>query len=139
MNLSWARDYVLSLGYNVYYIAVYWSQNYWLDIHDEGYQSDTDYKCIIIPTLDDLIRNSKPVSRVVDFPNFIHTGHEKWVLLSIKRWEMRESRVDSYAEELLKWAKAIRDNYTILPRFDTKNAIIELSYSIIKSHLWNLK
>jgi hypothetical protein len=74
-----------------------------------------------------------------DFPNFIHTGHEKGMLLSVKRWEMKDSRVDKHAEELLKWAKAIRDGYTVLPRFDAKNAIIELSYSIIKQHLWSLK
>jgi predicted nucleotidyltransferase len=55
-----------SQGYTVCYLAVYGSQNYGLDIYTEEYQSDIDMKAIIVPTLDDLVRNSKPVSVVVD-------------------------------------------------------------------------
>jgi len=63
INLQWARDYIKSKWFNVYYIALYWSQNYWLDTE----KSDIDYKCIILPTLDDLVNNSKPYSSVFDF------------------------------------------------------------------------
>jgi predicted nucleotidyltransferase len=53
-------------GYTVAYICVYGSQNYGLDIETEDYQSDIDMKAIIVPTLDDLVRDSKPVSKVYE-------------------------------------------------------------------------
>lgn len=53
-------------GYSVAYISVYGSQNYDLAIHTEEYQSDIDMKAVVVPTLDDLVRNSKPISIVVD-------------------------------------------------------------------------
>jgi predicted nucleotidyltransferase len=53
-------------GYKVAYICLYGSQNYGLDIQNEQYQSDFDMKAIIVPTLDELIKNSKPVSTVID-------------------------------------------------------------------------
>lgn len=53
-------------GHRVAYICVYGSQNYGLDINNEEYQSDVDMKAIVVPTLDDLIANSKPVSEVID-------------------------------------------------------------------------
>jgi len=55
-----------SEGYSVAYICIYGSQNYGLDLNTEEYQSDIDMKAIIIPTLDDLVADSKPVSIVVD-------------------------------------------------------------------------
>jgi predicted nucleotidyltransferase len=53
-------------GYKVAYICIYGSQNYGLDINTEEYKSDIDMKAVIVPTLDDLIYNSKPVSETVD-------------------------------------------------------------------------
>lgn len=55
-----------SKGYSVAYICVYGSQNYELDVYTDEYQSDIDTKAIIVPTLDDLIKNSKPISTVID-------------------------------------------------------------------------
>lgn len=55
-----------SQGYKVAYISLFGSQNYGLDVYTEDYQSDIDTKAIIVPTLDDLINNSKPVSEVVE-------------------------------------------------------------------------
>lgn len=55
-----------SQGYTVAYICIYGSQNYGLDINIDEYQSDIDMKAIVIPTLDDLVRNSKPVSTVIE-------------------------------------------------------------------------
>lgn len=68
--LARAWKHIESLGYKPYYLAVYGSQNYWLDIDTEEYKSDVDYKCIIIPTLDELIWNSKPVSCVTNFESW---------------------------------------------------------------------
>lgn len=62
-----AFKYIESLWYCPIYIGLYGSQNYWLDIYDDDYTSDVDWKCIILPTLDDLISNSKPVSTVIQF------------------------------------------------------------------------
>lgn len=49
-------------GHKIAYICVYGSQNYNLDIYNEEYQSDLDMKAILVPTLDNLIKNSKPIS-----------------------------------------------------------------------------
>jgi len=53
-------------GYTVAYICIYGSQNYGLDVYTDEYQSDVDMKAIIVPTLDDLIKNSKPVSTTIE-------------------------------------------------------------------------
>jgi predicted nucleotidyltransferase len=55
-----------SQGYSVAYICIYGSQNYGLDIQNEEYSSDIDMKAVIVPTLDDLVRNSKPVSATIE-------------------------------------------------------------------------
>ena len=62
-----AFKYVQSLGYRPVYIGLYGSQNYGLDVNEKDYQSDLDWKCLILPTLADLIQNSKPVSTVLEF------------------------------------------------------------------------
>ena len=50
--------YVKNLGYEVFGVFLQGSQNYRLDY--EG--SDIDTKCIVIPTLKDIVLNKKPVS-----------------------------------------------------------------------------
>lgn len=50
--------YVQNLGYEVFGVFLQGSQNYNLDY--EG--SDIDTKCIVIPTLEDIVLNKKPVS-----------------------------------------------------------------------------
>lgn len=57
------------LSYGPAYMCLYGSQNYQLDAHTDEYQSDFDYKAIVIPTLKDLVFDSKPVSKVVDVEN----------------------------------------------------------------------
>lgn len=49
--------------HNVFYIALYGSQNYNIDT----ISSDYDFKAIIIPTLEDLVSQKKPVSTVYAF------------------------------------------------------------------------
>lgn len=53
----------LSKEYNVFYIALYGSQNYWIDTE----KSDLDFKAIIIPTLEDLVNQTKPTSKVLEY------------------------------------------------------------------------
>lgn len=57
---------VQNLGYTVLYAANYGSHNYNLDIYNEEYSSDIDTKVIILPTLEELVRNSKPVSTTIE-------------------------------------------------------------------------
>lgn len=59
-------DILEASGYTVAFIGIYGSQNYGLDVNTDEYQSDIDMKAVVVPTLDNLIRNSKPVSTVVD-------------------------------------------------------------------------
>ena len=56
---------VKKLGYTPLYAANYGSHNYNLDINNNEYQSDIDTKVIILPTLEELVNNSKPVSTTI--------------------------------------------------------------------------
>lgn len=62
-DLQWAKAFLEAKGHIVHYVAVYGSQNYNLDTDE----SDVDYKAIIIPTLDQIIANSKPLSTSYEF------------------------------------------------------------------------
>lgn len=57
---------VQKMGYTVLYAANYGSHNYNLDINNNEYQSDIDTKVIILPTLEELVLNSKPVSTTIE-------------------------------------------------------------------------
>mgnify|MGYP003290953129 CR=1 FL=1 len=52
----------LSLGKEVVAVFLQGSQNYNLDEYSEEYQSDIDTKCIILPTLDDIVVGKSPYS-----------------------------------------------------------------------------
>lgn len=51
-----------SMGYKVCYIALYGSQNYNMNYE----KSDYDYKALVLPTLDDIVYNRKPISTTID-------------------------------------------------------------------------
>lgn len=57
---------VEKMGYMVLFVGNYGSHNYNLDINNEFYNSDIDTKAIILPTLNELISNSTPVSTTID-------------------------------------------------------------------------
>lgn len=243
-ELEEAWNFLEANGYKPYYLAVYGSQNYNLDIYTDEYKSDVDFKCIIIPTIDELVRNSKPLSKVIDigrwqidikdiraytesvvkcnvnfleilntehyiwpeffrwelkslmsemwafylkacygmmlekqvalrhpypstkdkidkfwydpkqlhhivrlsklmqryiewtYPYFQHSWIEQDTLKRIKMWYVNDSSVDLMVEDYINNARNIRDEYKVDPIFDTKNRIIEMSYSIIKEQLW---
>lgn len=61
------RDYLKGKGYNVVYLCIYGSQNYGLDIYTDDYKSDIDFKAVIVPTLDDLVYNCKPISTTIEY------------------------------------------------------------------------
>lgn len=62
-NLNKVKKMLEEKGHTVYYVAVYGSQNY--NLHTE--HSDLDYKAIILPTIDEIIANSKPFSSTYEF------------------------------------------------------------------------
>ena len=51
-------NYIKSLGYEIVAIFAQGSMNYNLYIQDDDYKSDVDTKCIVLPTLDDLIKGN---------------------------------------------------------------------------------
>jgi len=57
---------VKEMGYTPIYAANYGSHNYNLHINLDEYQSDIDTKVIILPTLEELVNNSTPVSTTID-------------------------------------------------------------------------
>ncbi|MBE5800062.1 MAG: hypothetical protein E7321_08960 [Clostridiales bacterium] len=61
-----AASHVASLGYTPVYVSLHGSQNYGLAIHTAEYQSDYDFKCIVLPSLWDLAEGKKPASLTVD-------------------------------------------------------------------------
>ena len=61
------KDYLKGKGYNVVYLCIFGSQNYDLDIYTDDYKSDIDFKAVIIPTLDDLVYNCKPISTTIEY------------------------------------------------------------------------
>lgn len=128
--LSKQKKILESQGYTVAYICIYGSQNYGLDIYTDEYQSDIDMKAIIVPTLDDLVRDSKPVSKVVETewgqcdikdirtyfqtllkanPAYIETLFSKYYIVDSKFWDefsiifsKRESLVDTLKAQFIR-------------------------------------
>lgn len=62
-KLNEAYTFVESLGFKVWVINLYGSQNYNMDTPN----SDYDFKAIVFPTLDDIINVNEPISKVCDF------------------------------------------------------------------------
>jgi predicted nucleotidyltransferase len=60
------KEILESKGHSVAYICIYGSQNYNMEIYSDEYKSDIDMKAIVVPTLDDLIRDSKPISTTIE-------------------------------------------------------------------------
>lgn len=70
-QLEQAAKFIQNKGYYPIYIALFGSQNYGLDVHNDEYKSDFDFKCIIAPTLADLVMKRAPTSVVLDY----NSGH----------------------------------------------------------------
>lgn len=61
-RLRKAAEYVEKHGYTPVFVSLYGSQNYGLAINNAAYQSDYDYKCVVLPSLSDLVEEKKPAS-----------------------------------------------------------------------------
>lgn len=67
-RLRAAAAHVAALGYAPVYVSLFGSQNYGLAIDLPGYHSDYDYKCVVLPSLSDLVEERKPVSKTIETP-----------------------------------------------------------------------
>ena len=56
----------------LFYLAIQGSQNYDLDIYTDEYKSDVDTKAIVIPSLEEIVMNKKPISTTHVLPNNEH-------------------------------------------------------------------
>lgn len=56
----------------LFYLAIQGSQNYNLDIYTDEYKSDIDTKAIVIPSLEEVVMNKKPISTTHILPNNEH-------------------------------------------------------------------
>lgn len=65
-RLRAAADQVAALGYMPVYVSLHGSQNYGLEIHTDAYRSDYDFKCVVLPTLRDLVEGKKPASLTIE-------------------------------------------------------------------------
>jgi len=68
-ELNEAASYVRSLGYHPIFVCLAGSQNYGLDISSDKYQSDFDFKCVILPRLEDLVAGGAPLSTSLHYGN----------------------------------------------------------------------
>ena len=64
-NLLYCKRMLEDRGLTVVGIFLYGSQNYNLDY--EG--SDIDLKAIVIPSINDIVFNNKPISTTIDIPD----------------------------------------------------------------------
>ena len=62
----------VNLGYEVVGVFLQGSQNYKMDEYSDEYMSDIDTKCIVLPSLDDVISGNDPLSYVYVRPNNEH-------------------------------------------------------------------
>lgn len=75
-------EFLIDKGYNVIYIALFGAQNYNL----QREESDYDYKAVVVPSLKDMVYNSKPISLTIDLP-FNGQVDVKDVRLMIDQWK----------------------------------------------------
>ena len=103
--------------YDVLYIAVQGSQNYNLDTYTDTYKSDIDTKAIILPSIDNFINNTKPISTTLILPNSEHC-------------DIKDIRVmfDTFKKQNVNFIEILFTEYNIVnPDY------VDLFYPIIKN------
>lgn len=109
------------LGYDVVCTCLQGSQNYGLDEYTNEYTSDIDTKSIIVPSLDDIVKGTSPVSTVIEMENGEHAEVKDIRVM----FEMFKKMNISYIELLYTDYKIITPewyNY-IYPIFEQKECI----------------
>lgn len=115
MNLEWAWNKIKELWHNPYYLWLYGSQNYNLDTE----KSDFDYKCIILPSLEDLVKQTKPVSETIEF--------EGWQI------DLKDIRVyiDSAVKVNINFIEILNTDYCLW------NLQLRKAFTPLLKELWN--
>ena len=116
--------YIESLGYEVIGIFLQGSQNYNLDIYEKDYTSDIDTKCIVLPTLDNLIKGNQMTSTKYDFEG--EQIDVKDIRVMMEMWKKQNQ---SYLEILFTDYKIINPKYKSYLKeiLDMKNDIVKLN------------
>jgi len=115
-------EYLTSLGYRVVGVFLQGSQNYNLDIYEKDYMSDIDTKCIVLPTLRDLIEGNKMTSTKYDFEG--GQIDVKDIRMMMEMWKKQNQ---SYLEILY------TDYKIINPRYESyMNDILNMCDDIVK-------
>ena len=119
------KKFLEEQGYSVAYVCVYGSQNYGLDLYTREYESDLDFKAVIIPTLDNLVYNCKPVSKSIEF----ETGQID--IKDIRAWTETVVKANpAYIETLYSRYKLVDDKYKY-----QMNSIFRMKHAL----LWCLR
>ena len=116
--------YIESLGYEIVGIFLQGSQNYNLDIYEKDYASDIDTKCIVLPTLDNLIKGNQMTSTKYDFEG--EQIDVKDIRVMMEMWKKQNQ---SYLEILFTDYKIINPKYKSYFKevLDMKNDIAQLN------------
>lgn len=116
--------YIESLGYEIIGIFLQGSQNYNLDIYEKDYTSDIDTKCIVLPTLDNLIKGNQMTSTKYDFEG--EQIDVKDIRVMMEMWKKQNQ---SYLEILFTDYKIINPKYKgyLKEILDMKNDIVQLN------------
>ena len=118
-------DEVCSLGFEVVAIFLQGSQNYNCDEYTDEYQSDIDTKCIILPTLDDIVCGNSPYSHTHVCANEAHIDIKDIRVM----FEMFKKQNSSYIELLFTPYYYINPKYEMLFR-----ELKKLSEAIARMH-----
>lgn len=116
-NLDKCVNLLKMLGYQVALCGLYGSQNYGLDMP----YSDTDFKAVVIPTLDQIILNKAPVSKtIIPEGDYAFDGEidVKDIRLMVTQWKKGAS---NFLELLFTDFIYINPDFPILTRFLTHN------------------
>ena len=114
-----------SLGKEVVAVFLQGSQNYELDEYSDEYMSDIDTKCIILPTLDDIVNGKSPYSSTHVCANNEHIDIKDIRVM----FEMFKKQNNAYIELLF------TKYYYVNPKYESLvNELKELAESISRMH-----
>lgn len=142
-NIEEKYNYLQNLGYKVIAIYLQGSQNYGLDVYNDDYKSDIDAKAIVIPKLEDIILNKKPVSTTIVMDNNEHIDvkdirvmKDMFIKQNLSYLELLYTdyyKYDSEFEEELEELKSIRNLVSDINRNQLFRCIKGMSMEKLKA------
>ena len=111
------------LNHEVFAIAVQGSQNYNLDVYSDDYYSDIDTKCIVLPSLDSVIKNDDPISETHERDNKEHI-------------DLKDIRVmfDCFKKQNVNFIEILFSDFYIVPDKYKEfwNELLQISESLVR-------